>query len=354
MVSPNKYPFRGEFWTLNELSDKFGTHPNRIRSRILAGWSVEDAATKPAGTICRKNIIAKLHELNGRKKTLSDWCREYNSEEYLVRSRLRAGWDVLEALTTPPGSHSKTRAARIAERRLIAHDRLVDCLREGGGDITKAAGVMGVSYESFVRRLVAYGVPHSEVVHRRGMSRSREFVLETLKSAGSIKLAAGVLEVSQQRVSQIAKRYGIGKEEYQKPELHDIGGESRTLEDWCSIHRVSVNFVRHRMDRGWGLLEALTKPAFARSDVSEAKLEAYRTAKRDRIIVALRQTQGHRERAAKILGIHTPTIHYLIKKFGVPESEYRDWRRAKSVVPNEAGEDTHGDLSASGSGKAKV
>lgn len=48
----------------------------------------------------KRNV--KFHEINGVSKTLSEWCREYNMDYFLVRQRVfKLGWNIEKALTTP-------------------------------------------------------------------------------------------------------------------------------------------------------------------------------------------------------------------------------------------------------------
>lgn len=49
----------------------------------------------------------RLFEINGITKTLSEWCREYNADVYNVHQRLKYGWDIIDALTTPKKKQRK-------------------------------------------------------------------------------------------------------------------------------------------------------------------------------------------------------------------------------------------------------
>jgi len=45
----------------------------------------------------RNNIIA---EMDGQKKTLSEWAKQYNMSASVVHVRVKSGWDIRAALTT--------------------------------------------------------------------------------------------------------------------------------------------------------------------------------------------------------------------------------------------------------------
>lgn len=62
----------------------------------------------------RKDGMAKLREINGVKKTLTDWCVEYGINRGTVSDRLHRGIPLLEALTMPVDDryarkHTRTR-----------------------------------------------------------------------------------------------------------------------------------------------------------------------------------------------------------------------------------------------------
>lgn len=50
--------------------------------------------------------------INGEKKCLMEWCKIYNKTFPLVRERLAAGLDILEALTRPKRGLSNTSSNR--------------------------------------------------------------------------------------------------------------------------------------------------------------------------------------------------------------------------------------------------
>lgn len=52
----------------------------------------------------KRNV--KLFEIDGTKKSLSQWCRVYGKDYYLVRQRVyKLGWSIKDALTTPKNSN---------------------------------------------------------------------------------------------------------------------------------------------------------------------------------------------------------------------------------------------------------
>lgn len=77
------------------------TNKNTLRDRILAGWSPEEAITKPHDPL--KIQKSQRHYLTafGEKKHLSEWTRDARCNVRLdtLQYRIRAGWNAEDALT---------------------------------------------------------------------------------------------------------------------------------------------------------------------------------------------------------------------------------------------------------------
>lgn len=88
-----------------EMCDAYGKDVGTYNSRILAGYTQEEALTMPIQTIvhCKDhlgNIFASEREM----------CRHYNMESNLVRRRLALGMSLEEALTKPVRAKTKNRS----------------------------------------------------------------------------------------------------------------------------------------------------------------------------------------------------------------------------------------------------
>ena len=59
--------------------------------------------------------MARLYELNGVKKPLTEWCREYEIGRGAVSDRLHRGIPLYEALTTPVQEKCKRKEGRTME-----------------------------------------------------------------------------------------------------------------------------------------------------------------------------------------------------------------------------------------------
>lgn len=97
----NRYlEFRGERLLLVEWAERLGLPPHTIASRLdTLGWSVEKALTTG-----RLESSAQRRYLTMGDETLclTEWSRRYGRHPDSVADRLKRGWTLLEALTTPP------------------------------------------------------------------------------------------------------------------------------------------------------------------------------------------------------------------------------------------------------------
>jgi hypothetical protein len=88
----------GEKGTISEMAIKYGIHKERIRARLEIGWTPEEACTIGINQQRSNDVIITY---NGISKRLSDYVREFDIEFSTLRHRIKKGWTVEQALTTP-------------------------------------------------------------------------------------------------------------------------------------------------------------------------------------------------------------------------------------------------------------
>lgn len=77
--------------TLDRIDTNGHYEPGNVR------WATPQEQNENHG-ICRKITI------DGVTKTMTGWCRHFGIDRSAVRSRIRRGWDVVSALSTPTGA----------------------------------------------------------------------------------------------------------------------------------------------------------------------------------------------------------------------------------------------------------
>ena len=71
-----------------------------VRYRLLCGWSLKDSLTKPTGDV---DIEAKsvTDHLGNKYSSVASMCKHYNIGYDALKCRVKAGWTLEKALTTP-------------------------------------------------------------------------------------------------------------------------------------------------------------------------------------------------------------------------------------------------------------
>ena len=90
-----------EYQSISEMCRTYGIRNQTYRERIKLGFTVEQALTTPVNSqVSFKNIICQDH-LGNTYRSLNEMCRHYNVTRYQYQSRIKLGWSVEKALTTP-------------------------------------------------------------------------------------------------------------------------------------------------------------------------------------------------------------------------------------------------------------
>ena len=218
-----KIVFNGKtFNTRKALCDAYGVKYDNFKQRVHSGWSLKEALE----IVKRKNTKEKKQFYKGKEypsfKTL---CQAYNKPDYIVRSRLKRGWELKDALE---GNKPRVdnRARRVvgsdktyqsikaaAEAHGIKPATLSDRLRRGvpieealeiapiktksnnyhkgnpRGVVGTKITVNGVTYKSIRKCACAFGINHETLAHRlkRGL-KPEEAVSTNNYNSKSIKI----------------------------------------------------------------------------------------------------------------------------------------------------------------------
>lgn len=95
----------GQKKPLAEWCEIYGLKYTTVKERIKRGWNIEECFKKKPREIVHqpeKRVCDQYYIINGVEKNVSDWAKQYNISRYTVYGRLNKGWNILDALTTPP------------------------------------------------------------------------------------------------------------------------------------------------------------------------------------------------------------------------------------------------------------
>jgi len=98
-------PYKGQQRSLKDLEEVAGVKRETIRFRLDSGWTIEAAVETPPGAedggMPWKKWTQTVFEIGGVTKTLKEWAEGREASLNTITQRLRMGWDIKRALTTP-------------------------------------------------------------------------------------------------------------------------------------------------------------------------------------------------------------------------------------------------------------
>lgn len=100
----------GEEKPLAEWCEIYGLNYTTVRERFKRGWSIEESfKLRPREFVHQPNkrVCDKYFTIDGVERNISDWAKHYGISRHTVYKRLEKGWDILDALTTPPNKANR-------------------------------------------------------------------------------------------------------------------------------------------------------------------------------------------------------------------------------------------------------
>lgn len=94
--------FRGQTKNLHAWAEELHFSSGTLDSRLRSGWSAEQILTTPLGRKRRKPRGIHMLTYNGKTQSVAAWEAEMGLGRSMIYKRLRRGWSLEEALTTPP------------------------------------------------------------------------------------------------------------------------------------------------------------------------------------------------------------------------------------------------------------
>lgn len=182
-----------EYKDIEELAGAYSLPTYIVKSRLRSGYTMEEALTKKYAGYNQPH-----YDYNGTKfNTLNEMCKHYGISKTNYLMRLRTGWSMKNALTIP-----------------VRGQACVDHEGERFSSMTKMCEYWGVPYELFYRRYKIQGKS-----------------LEEALTLGS---------------------------DYEMVVDH-LGNRFTTQVEMCRYHGISYTTFRCRKSKGWSLKDALTK-----------------------------------------------------------------------------------------------
>lgn len=138
--------YRGKTQTLAEWADELGIGYDALHGRLRRGWSIKRAFTTPIGPAPENRQFPYEVEYQGETLALTEWAEQLGISYKTLHYRLTHGWSVERAFTTPTNGHfvmveyeGKTQSiAEWAEEFGMPYHTLYQRLKRFGWPVEKA------------------------------------------------------------------------------------------------------------------------------------------------------------------------------------------------------------------------
>lgn len=170
--------------------------PKIISERLRRGWDLEKALLTPCNGTRTNEILNKVLEINGEKRTIAEWLPIYGITPQQFCVRLNLGWTVVKALTRPLSTPQDRQATREANSGQRAKTDIYADEYKQGKTITEIASSHGVEIATvFV------------CLKRRGLVKSKRNLAKRTETIKSDQYADEYKRG--RKISTIADRHGV-------------------------------------------------------------------------------------------------------------------------------------------------
>lgn len=255
--------YGNRYQTFKDMCKAYKLNPFCVRSRLRIGWSLQDALTKPLQN-------KRFFSVNGERfESIAAIAKTYKKSAATIYQRLKRGWNLQDAVNVPflgkikvykgkesvdhKGNHYNSFSAMC-----IAYDKSSDLVQkrlDRGWNLQDA-----LTMSSQARRLaskVSYDHKGNRYDSFSAMCRAYSINIQTcftrLRRGMSLEQA---LTTSKKSVNHAKKKRCV----LQRKAFDHAGNRYKTFKDMCKAYKLNDFCVHARLRAGWSLQDALTKP----------------------------------------------------------------------------------------------
>lgn len=230
-------------------------------------YTPENCRWATAGQQAKNKRSNKTYTVGGKTMIKADWARSIGAAtSHTIESRLRRGWDLERACTTP--SKERERFIEIdgvtknitgwAKDIGISIPSLYQWMRNHGEDLEDAIRTLLGTYEKKRPRLIEI---QGETLTIAGWSKRNGIPEWTIRD----RLAAGwdeeeAVTTPVYRLENKSSDIGNPRKPRHNAKLYEFEGVGDTIAGWARRRGISVSTLDCRIRRGWSLEKALCEP----------------------------------------------------------------------------------------------
>lgn len=247
--------FAGKTQSMSAWAREIGCSISQLSKRFKDGMTVEEALSRPFAKRTQGGILTRQIEFGGTKRTLSEWAAGLEVKPRALYDRLRKGWDIEKALTTPRNHGAK---------KLYSYKGAEKSIAEWATEMSLP--------ERLLRGRVERGWPIERAIETPQSGKVAKSLLfngeyRTLREISQLTgIATGTLS------GRLSKGWDIDKAvntpvdtQRSKSKEVEIDGKRHTLTEWAKVYGVPSHLILQRIDHGWPVDKAIKEPVAERT-----------------------------------------------------------------------------------------
>lgn len=250
-----------EFSSVNAMCKHWGITKEIYRSRTRYGWSLKDTLTIPIGS---KKPTAKVSvdHLGNKFPTIKDMCEYWNVTVSAYKGRIKAGWTLEEALTTPIGlvyPNSKSATDHLGN----SYSSKSDMCRHWNIELSIFEGRIASNWTLEEALTLPYGTRHKNHIitdHLGNIFPTVKHMCEHWNIPPYVY--NGRIEIGWSKEKALTTPRCKAKQSA----TDHLGNYFSSIKQMCEYWNISQSCYANRIKRGWTQEEALTLPIYSQFD----------------------------------------------------------------------------------------
>lgn len=236
-----------EYESISKMCRTYSIHRYTFYRRRLSGWSLEDALTTPVCETSASRSKVCTDHLGNKYASKIKMCDAYDLDIKTYQSRIKAGWTLERALTTPVDRECKDHLGNVYNTKK---------------DMCEA---YNIDYNTFSERInLGWSLERALItpIGKKGQSTRKECVDHLGNKYESITAMCEAYNVDANLFrSRIKHGWDLEKalkDNNKRDHKDHLGNVYKSFKKMCNAYGLGEDKVKSRLDAGWSLEKALT------------------------------------------------------------------------------------------------